>query len=154
MATLKVYANYQSVIFGTATAANAPVSDWLSDDIRVQLHTSGYVPDLANHVYKSSLTNELPTAAGYTAGGIALPAKTLVVDGTNGRVTLGGGNVQWTPATFTGVRYAVILDNTPSTAATKPLIALLDLITDQAAANNIFELDWDPGGIIRLSTAA
>jgi hypothetical protein len=43
-----------------------------SDTLKCTLHTADYVPDLAVHDYYNDLTNELPTANGYTAGGLTL----------------------------------------------------------------------------------
>jgi hypothetical protein len=52
-------------------------------DLHLTLHTSGYVPDRANHEAVDDLTNELPTGGGYTAGGVLLVnAETTVYTGT------------------------------------------------------------------------
>lgn len=54
------------------------------------------------------------------------------------------------PATFTGVRYAVLSDRTPATAATQPLIAFSDFITDQAGAGGDFRVVLHAQGALHL----
>lgn len=44
-------------------------ADLDSDTLKITLHSSTYSPSIATHRYVSSLTNELSTASGYTAGG-------------------------------------------------------------------------------------
>lgn len=45
--------------------------NWASDNLRWTLHTSGgYLPQPDTHAYVSSLTGELATGGGYTAGGL------------------------------------------------------------------------------------
>jgi hypothetical protein len=47
------------------------------------LHTATYVPDRVTHAYVSSLSNELGTAGGYTAGGISAGLITRTVTAAN-----------------------------------------------------------------------
>ena len=54
-----------------------------SDQLAVTLHTSSYVPDLNGHQYVSSLSNELATGNGYTAGGVTLTAVTFNMTAAN-----------------------------------------------------------------------
>ena len=54
------------------------------------------------------------------------------------------------PATFVGVRYAVLSDRTPGTTATQPLIAYSDFITDQAGAGGDFRVVLHSQGALHL----
>jgi hypothetical protein len=187
--------------------------NWLSDTITVTLHSSSYAPDLDAHAYVSSLTNELTTGGGYTAGGLTLSGKGLtytaanswgtsaatgtsyavetvvrpaaangyvyrcavsgtsggsaptwpttigqtVTDGTVTWETVGRGVVQftatspsWSSATFGPCRYLVISDRTPGTAATQPLIGLVDFGTDQTGGGGLFQVTWAAQGLLLI----
>ena len=71
--------------------------DWDTHDLRVTIHTSSYTPDLDAHDYVADLTNELGTGGGYTAGGLAVAAKSIVT-------TLGSA---WTVQRANATAYAV-----------------------------------------------
>ncbi len=194
-----------------AKAFNKEVN-YLTDDIRVTLHSSAYTPNL-DSAYVSSLTSELATGGGYTSGGQSLASKTATytaanswgtsranstayavdrvvrpatgngflyrcavagtsagtvttlstvvgqttVDGTvtwenvgRGILVLDAADVSWSAASFTGVRYLVLSDRTPGTAATQPLIGLVDFVTDQAGQGGTFTEQWSDQGILHL----
>jgi hypothetical protein len=80
-----------------------------------------------------------------------------VVDGSatltcvgKGIIVLDAADVSWSTATFTGVRYGVISDRTPGTAATQPLLGLIDFVTDQAGGGGAFTIVFDTQGILQL----
>jgi len=56
------------------------------DTIRATLHTGSYTPNLDTHDFFDDATNELPTASGYTAGGVTLAGLALYYDATSGQV--------------------------------------------------------------------
>lgn len=114
-----------------------------TDALKVLLLTSTYVPNQALHQYRSDLTNEV-VGAGYTAGGFAL---TSVAVTTSGLVTtLAAANASWSASTITA-RYAAIVDTTPATAATQPLISYVDFGADVVSSGTLFSIIWDPSGI-------
>ena len=68
----------------------------LSDDIRIILTTSSYVPDVVNdEYYDVDITDELPTANGYTVGGVALTTKSLTESATPGVFIFSSDNPYW-----------------------------------------------------------
>lgn len=126
--------------------------DFLSDTIKVSLHTATYTPNQDTHVYRSSLTNELATAGGYTAGGITLTTKTLTYTGGTNVIMFDADDASWPAATFTA-RYAVIYDNTPASDATRPLLGYVDFGADQSPAGVTFEVRWNASGILTITPA-
>jgi hypothetical protein len=98
--------------------------------------------------------------AGTSGGSIPTYPTTIgreVTDGTvvwtcagKGIIVCGGTNV--TQATFTAgpFRYGVISDRTPGTAATQPLLGLIDYGTDQTGGGGTFTETWSAAGILQI----
>lgn len=122
-----------------------------SDSLKVMLCTSAYTPDQDTHQYKSQVTNEV-TGTGYTAGGQALTGVTVAYDAATNTVKLDADDPSWAGSTITA-RYAVFYDDTPATAATKPLISYVDFGADISTTAGAFSLTLDANGIVRLSAA-
>jgi hypothetical protein len=68
----------------------------------------------------------------------------------SGIIVLDAADATWSSASFTGVRYAVISDRTPGTAATQPLLGLTDFTSDQSGSGGAFNIVWDAQGILQL----
>lgn len=144
MAT-KAYGNVAKALFNKEI-------DWDSDDIKVMLLSSSYTPNQDTHDYLDDVSTYQVTGTGYTAGGASLTSKTVTYDAANNVLVLDAADVTWASSTITA-RYAVVYDNTPATAATKPLITYVDLVSDQASNNGNFTIEWDASGILRLNVA-
>lgn len=71
------YARAFENMLGGSGAAEARQTDYLSDDVKIRLHTNAYTPDLDAHEVVGDLTNEVAAGGGYTAGGVALGTKTI-----------------------------------------------------------------------------
>lgn len=90
---------------------------------KCMLVASGYIPSGSLHAVKADVTNELPTANGYTAGGQALASVTW--NQASGVATFDSADVVWTPAGGAiTARYAVLYDDT---AASKNLVGYMAL---------------------------
>lgn len=126
--------------------------DWDSDSIKVMLVSSAYTPNQDTHDYLDDVVGNEVTGTGYTAGGQALASKTLTYDASTNVIVLDAADVTWASSTITA-RYAVIYDDTPAGNSAKPLIAYLDMVSDQSSNNGNFVIQWDASGIVRITTA-
>ena len=101
---------------------NLSFDELLANDIKVALTTSAYIPNSDTHeFFDVDVTNELPTANGYTAGGLSLTTKTLVETAIDGQWVFSSDNMLWnvTPSSLTA-HILVFYDNTP--ASNKPIL--------------------------------
>jgi len=126
--------------------------DLIDDNIKVTLHTSTYAPDQDVHDYVDDLTNELPTATGYTLGGQSLTNKTLTYTAATNTIMYDADDVVWNASTITA-RTAVISDRTPATAAAQALIAYQQSDVDVASSGGDFRVSWNAAGIFTVTVA-
>ena len=126
--------------------------DLIGGTVKVVLLSSTYAPNLDTHEFRSDLTNELATANGYTVGGATIANRALgTYDSTNDRTPITCDNTVWT-ATAGGItaRYAAVFRDT-GTAATSPLVSLVDFGADVTATSGAFTIDWnDTGGLLSV----
>ena len=119
-----------------------------TDTIKVMLTTSAYTPDQDAHEFKSSVTNEV-SGTGYSAGGQALANKSVTADNTDNEGVFDADDVTWSTSTITA-RYAVIYKDTGS-AATSPIIAIIDFGSDKVSSAGNFTIAWAAEGILNLN---
>jgi hypothetical protein len=117
------------------------------DDLKVMLVSSSYSPNRDSHVFRSSVTNEV-TGTNWPSGGVALTGVDVTQDNTNDRAVLTADNVEEANVTVSGVRAAVLYQDTGN-AATDRLIAYFDFVSDKAAAASPFIIQWHGSGILR-----
>jgi hypothetical protein len=120
----------------------------LTDDIRVILMSSAYVPNASTqHVYTDITATEI-TGVGYITAGQRLLNPQLVEDDVNNWTKFTGTDMTWTTATLTA-RYAVLYDNTE---VSKSLIALYDFNQEMSSYGGDYIIAWDSlYGIFRIS---
>lgn len=152
MASVKWFSNSIMAAFGL-TSGNPKIQLASGGDtLKVTLH-KGSVPNRHSVEYVSQLTNELTTSGGYTVGGVTLPSQSLTTDNA-GTITFSGGTVTWTSTTFpsgSAPTYAIISDRTPGTAATQPVLALIDFGSEQTTAGGDFVIAWSASGITQIN---
>lgn len=113
-------------------------SDIFADDVYAALLGDGqaisrsFVGGSADCRY-ADLTDELPTASGYTVGGIILPSKTVIR--TGGSVVLSSNDWQWTiTSDIAGVKYCALFN---FDSVNQDLICFCDLDVDPPGTNTV-----------------
>ncbi len=119
-----------------------------TDTIKLALTTSSYTP-AKTHDFFDDITNELSTANGYTAGGVALGSKTVTQDDTSFFAVFDAADATWSNSTLTA-RYGILYKST-GTASTSPLIALIDFGADIVTVSSTFQVTFNVDGIVKLS---
>lgn len=137
-------------------AAKAKIGDGTFDmnshTFKVQLHTNSYTPNRATQAVRADLSNELTTANGYTAGGVALATPTF--NQAAGVATWDAADPSWTASggSIGPFRIAVIYDDT---AASDDLVCycILDSADITATTGQTVTLTLSASGILALSGA-
>ena|SRR3990167_959152 len=118
-----------------------------TDTIKIALLTSTYTPS-DEHDFYDDITNEV-SGTGYTAGGATLTVTTSQ-DNTDNEGVFDAVDVSWTITGSFTARYAVIYKSTGS-AATSPLICLIDFGTNKSVDNETFQIIFAAEGILNLT---
>lgn len=110
--------------------------DFAVDSFKMMLVTSSYSASKSAHAKRSSVTNELASSGGYTAGGAA--TNCTISDDTNKKI-LTFSAVSWPSATFT-VAAAVIYKARGGASSADELVAYNDFGSNITTSNGTFSL--------------
>ena len=144
---------YGLALLGQYSTTAARRVDWVTDTIKLSLHTATYTPAQDTDDFFNDATNKLGAGGGYTTGGNTLGTKSTVYDaGTNEmRLIATTGNV-WT---FTGTKAferAVIYSDTGGASTTDPLLGYTNLGA-QSVTDTTFTLTPDATGWLKITAA-
>lgn len=144
------------VTLASATVVYTAANSWGSARANSTAYTLGTIirPASANgYLYRVVVAGTtagspptFPTVLGQT---VADGGATLACVGS-GIIVIDAADASWSSASFTGVRYAVISDRSPGSAAAQPLLGLIDFGSDQAGGGGAFALIFDAQGILQL----
>jgi hypothetical protein len=137
---------YGNALLGQYSTTAGRRVNWTADTIVVSLHTSTYVPNQDTHTFETDLTNEV-TGGGYTRQ--TLGTKSTTYTGGTNTLALIAAATTWTSVTFTA-RYAVVIDTSPGTTATNPLLGYVDFGADQTVNSGNFTITWAADGVLKL----
>lgn len=155
MATMQLYGKLPANMFGGEVAGDAGQMDYLSDTLRMTLHTNTYAPNIDTDEAFATATNELSTASGYTANGIAIGTKTVSYNATGNVTTfdMDDTTVTWTASGGTlTFQYAVLHDDTVSTGPpVKPLIGYIDCGAQAITTGNTFLITTGANGLFQAT---
>lgn len=157
MSTFQLFGKVGANMFGGEAAGDAGQMDYLSDAWRVTLHTVTYVPNIDTNEALADATNELSTANGYTANGIAIAGKTVSYNATGNVTTFDHDDttVTWTASggslTF---QIATYHDDTVSTGPpVKPLIGYIDCGAQVITTGNVFTIATGASGLFTATVS-
>jgi hypothetical protein len=119
-----------------------------TDTIKVMLLSSSLTPNPDTHEFIGDINANEVTGTGYTAGGVTLTSKAVTQDNTTDIGKFDAADVSWT-GTITA-RYAAIYKDTGS-AATSPIIQIIDFGSNQASTAGTFLIQWHADGILKLT---
>lgn len=123
-------------------------TDVLTGTIQTSLHTATYTPNQDTDDFFNDATNEV-TGTNYTAGGVVLGSKTSVYDTGTDEWRFDAADASWANATISGIRYAVVWENTAGANTTDPLMTYYDLGAQSVTAAT-FTVQWDATGVAKI----
>src|SRR5436190_9607082 len=142
-------------MFGGEVSGDAGQMDYLSDTLRMTLHTATYSPNIDTNEAFADATNELSTANGYTANGIAIAGKTVSYNATGNITTfdMDDTTVTWTASGGSLVfQYAVLHDDSIGTGPPiKPLILYIDCGAQTITTGNTFLITTGANGLFQAT---
>lgn len=119
------------------------IDGYVAEQWKVCLLTNSFTYVDGTHVLYTDLTNEV-TGAGYTAGGAVVGGKVAnYVDTVNCMVD--ADDTAWPASTFTA-RYAVVYN-----IVSGKIRCIIDLGADYSVTSGTFTIQWNIGGIIKIS---
>lgn len=139
MATLYYQSKFMDVAFAGTTADYTALNG--STTLKCALYT-GAIPartTTENYQFKADVTNsELASGGGYTTGGVTCTGVTYST--TNAVSSLSLTIPAWTSATWTTATFAVIYDSKTGTAASQPILAIVDFGSAQSVTAGTFTI--------------
>jgi hypothetical protein len=120
-----------------------------TDTLKMMLVTSAYVPNQDTHAKRSDVANEI-VGTGYTAGGVTLANKTVVVNNTTNLAIFDADDITIPNATITA-RAGVLYKSRGGASTADELIAYLDFNSDITATAGNFVITFDANGILTIS---
>lgn len=129
---------------GGKNLVEAEVS-WSAAAVYVALMKSAYVFDQDTPENWGDISANEATGTAYTAGGVAIANKSVVVDAASNETRLMGDNVLWPGSTITSRGAAIYIN-----AGAKPLLGFVDFLTDRVSDAGLFQITWPATGVLRL----
>ena len=127
--------------------------DWPDDDWRAVLTTSTEVPDQDVDDYLDDIVANEISGTGYTAGGQALANKTITYTAATNVTKLDCDDPSWPSSTLSDVKNFHIVDRTPATDATRPLLVYGINDTALNTSNGTLAIQLDAAGLATLTAA-
>lgn len=96
MPTGALFGKIGANIFGGETGAESEKVDWISDTVKVQLHTTSASFDVDLDEATADVTGEVANGNGYTTGGYTLLSPTVTYSASGNKTVLDAADPTWT----------------------------------------------------------
>jgi hypothetical protein len=151
VSTFQLFGKVGANFLGGEASGDVGMTDYLTNALRFTLHTATWTPNIDTNEAFADATNELGTANGYTANGIAIAGKTVVYNATGNVTTfeMDDTTVVWT-ASGAGLtfQHAALHDDTVTVGPPiKPLIGYIDCGAQVITAGNTFTITTGASGL-------
>lgn len=152
MPTMNLFSNFAKNALGGDAGGEAPI-DFLTDTIRVSLHTTTTSFAQDTDEWFSDVANEVGSGNGYTSGGFTLTTKTVAQSGAT--VTFDAEDPNWTGSTATWTARACVVYKDTGAATTSPLVGYMDFGSDITInPSDTLTINWDnTNRIFRITRA-
>lgn len=129
------------------------VLDWVNDTVKCALYNNSVTPNFSTDTAYgtgtwASTPNQI-TGTNYTAGGVSLAGKT-VSESPAGSIMFDANDAQWTTATFSGARCALLWDDTVASPTADCVVALVNFGADYGVTAGTFSIQWSSSGIFAI----
>ena len=150
MSTLQLMGKVSANFLGGEASGDVGMTDYLTNALRFTLHTATWSPNVDTNEAFADATNELGTANGYTANGIAIAGKTVVYN-VSGVTTfeMDDTTVNWTASGGSLVfQHAALHDDTVTVGPPiKPLYGWIDCGAQTITTGNTFAITTGASGL-------
>ena len=151
MSTFQLFGKVGANFLGGEASGDVGMTDYLTNSLRWTLHTVTYVPNIDTNEAFADATNELGTANGYTANGIAAAGKTVVYNATGNVTTfeMDDTTITWTASGGSLVfQIAALHDDTVTVGPPiKPLLGYIDCGAQTITTGNSFAITTGASGL-------
>lgn len=127
--------------------------DFEQDALKCMLVAPGYTLNQDVHKFKSSISYEV-VGSGYAAGGRVVDGVRLSYSAVDNRLKIDGSDLVWPTLTVPAIKYGVLYMNTGGSAASMPLVAIIDFDQTIALSNEALYITWPNNGILGLTVPA
>jgi hypothetical protein len=149
--TMKAFTSLAANAFGGETAGESSAIDWLSDTIKLTLHSA--LPNQDTAEFYDAVSASEVTGTNWAAGGVTLGSKAILRDNTTNTIGLDAGDVSVATVTVTGVTHIVVRKDT-GTAATSPLICYGILDASSGSSGGTLAITFAATGLVTFAAAA
>ncbi len=149
--SMKAFTSLAANAFGGETAGESSAVDWLSDTIKITLHSA--LPNQDTAEFWSDVSASEVVGTNWPTGGQTLGTKAILRDNATNTIGLDAGDVSVPSVTVSGVTHVVVRKDT-GVAATSPLICYGILDAASGSSGGTLAIAFNAAGLVTFAAAA